>query len=87
MGVGAEYRDEAGEIGRKYGDTTAVKGVALLSPNGPSPINEPPPPIDEPPKPPPVNDPPPEEKPRQCGAASGITRSQAVVAIFDCERH
>jgi len=50
----------------------AVKGVALVSPNGPSPINEPPPPIDdppkppkpdEPPKPPPVSDPPSEEKP------------------------
>jgi hypothetical protein len=48
------------------------------APNGPSPINEPPLPIDdppkppqpeEPPKPPPVNDPPAEEKPPPMRAA------------------
>jgi hypothetical protein len=59
---------------------------ARTAPNGPSPINEPPPPIDdppkppqpdEPPKPPPVNDPLPEEKPPPMRAASGTARQRS----------
>jgi len=54
------------------GDALSIISKNKSAPNGPSPINEPPPPIDdppkppqpdEPPKPPPVNDPPGEKPP------------------------
>jgi hypothetical protein len=62
-----------------------VMAKSKSAPNGPSPINEPPPPIDdppkppqpdEPPKPPPVNDPPLEEKPPQCERRQAMLRSR-----------
>ena len=68
------------------GETLLVVSKNKSAPNGPSPINEPPPPIDDPPKPPqpdeppeppPVNDPPSEEKPRRCEQRQAPQRSRS----------